>query len=77
MDFIDKKEKLANLLEEYLSDVSKKEDLLNIVKEFKQDSDFAGKELFSNLFNELTNYLSELSSKELKQRILIIRSYME
>lgn len=77
MDFVDKKEKLADLIESYLADDSKKDEVLNYVEELSKDSDFKDKELFMNLFGELLNYFNELSKKELKQRILMIRTYLE
>lgn len=76
MDFIDKKEKFAELIEKFAEDNSKEKELLDLISEFKLDEDFKGKELFENLFNELTRYLSELSRKELKQRALMIRSFI-
>lgn len=75
MNFIDKKEKLANLIEEYILDESKENDLLYFIGELSMDSEFKSKDLFMNLFNELKIYLTSLSRKELKQRVLMIRSF--
>ncbi|MCA9459202.1 MAG: hypothetical protein KC550_01495 [Nanoarchaeota archaeon] len=75
MNFIDKKEKLANLIEEYILDESKENDLLYLIGELSMDSEFKSKDLFMNLFNELKIYLTSLSRKELKQRVLMIRSF--
>lgn len=77
MDFIDKKENLAKTIEEYSLDKSKESELMSLVREYSDDSDFKGKELFMNIFNEFEKFVSELSSKELKQRVLMIRSYMD
>ncbi len=77
MDFVERKEKLASLIEEFMEDNSKQNTLLDFIKELKQNSDFSEKELFRNLFSELEKYLSELSRKELKQRVLLIRSYID
>lgn len=77
MDFIDKKEKFADLIEAFIEDSSKENELLNLIIELKVDGDFKGRDLFENLFNELSNHLNELSRKELKQRVLLIRSYIE
>lgn len=75
--FIDKKEKLANLLEEYLENQEKEKELINYIDELKTDEEFKEKELFKNIFVELTKYLPELSRKELKQRILMIKGFIE
>lgn len=77
MDFIDKKEKLADLIEAYIVDSEKEKELLELIDDYKSDDDFLGKELFKNIFDEITKFLPELSAKELKQRILMIRSYID
>jgi len=76
-DFIDKKEKLADLLEEYKNNSEQKQELIYYVKELENDSDFKNKDLFTSLFKDINNFLGELSSKEIKQRILLIRSFIE
>ena len=77
MDFIDKKEQFADSLEAYVADSAKKEELLSLVNDFSFDQDFKGKELFMNIFSELKSSLDELSRRELKQRILMVRSFLE
>lgn len=77
MDFIEKKEKLADLIEKYIENQENKEELMQFIKELSENEDFKNKELFKNLFNELNQYLPELSRKELKQRVLLIRSYLD
>lgn len=77
MDFVDKKEKLATLIEKYIDDSNSENELLTYIKELSEDSDFISKELFKNIFDELLKYLPELSRKELKQRILMIRGFIE
>ena len=76
-DFIEKKEKLTELLEQYNNDNQTKNELINYVKELEQDSEFKDKELFISIFKDINTYLSELSSKEIKQRILLIRSFID
>lgn len=76
-DFIDKKEKLADLIEEYIENSEKEQELISYINELSQDEDFKGKELFRNIFTELNKYLPELSRKELKQRVLMIRGFLE
>ena len=77
MDFIDKKEKLANLIEEYIEDSNKEALLIRYINELSNDFDFNQKDLFKNIFDEISKYLPELSHKELKQRVLMIRAFME
>ncbi len=77
MDLFDKKEKLADLIEEYTSDESKESELIDYVKECYDDPDLKDIELFKNILGELDKYLKDLSRKELKQRVLLIRSYIE
>ncbi|MCA9496460.1 MAG: hypothetical protein KC589_05945 [Nanoarchaeota archaeon] len=75
MSFVDKKEKFAGLIEEYMVDSSKENELLSLINDFLMDGDFSDKALFLNMFNELKTYLTSLSRKELKQRVLMIRSF--
>lgn len=77
MDFIDKKEKLADMIENYISEKIKSEELNDFLEKLSADEDIKKKELLINIITELKQYLSELSRKELKQRILMIRSYLE
>ena len=79
MDFFDKKEKLVNLLKKYIQENNQenKEKLLSFINELSNDEDFKNKDLFNNIFNELSNYLSELSHKELKQRLLMIEGFID
>lgn len=77
MDFIDKKEELASLIEMYIENSENEAELMRYVSELKEDLDFANKELFNNIFSEFEKYLPELSNKELKQRVLMIKGYME
>lgn len=77
MDFVDKKEKLADLIEEYLEDKEKEQELIAYIHELSNDLDFRGKDLFLNMFSELMKYLPELSRKELKQRVSLIRTFID
>jgi len=77
MDFIDKKEKLSRLIEEFIEDSQKEAELMRYINELSNDFDFNRKELFKNIFDELSKYLPELSKKELKQRVLMIKAYID
>ena len=76
-DFVDKKERVADLIEDYIQDDSKEKELLSFIHDLSIDDDFKNKELFHSIFKELSSSLSELSRRELKQRILMIRSFIE
>ncbi len=77
MDFVDKKEKIADLIEEYISNDDKGAELIAYCIDMSIDDDFKGKDLFQSLLPELIKYLPELSRKELKQRVSMIRTFME
>ena len=77
VDFMNKKEKLAKLLEQFNQNRQTKEELLSYTKELEEDSEFRNKDLFVGLFKDINNFLNELSQKDIKQRILLIRSFIE
>jgi len=74
-DFIDKKEEFVKVLENYLINKNKEELFKNLEK-FKNDPNFIDKELFKKIIEELHNYINELTDKEIKQRILLAKSYI-
>jgi predicted transcriptional regulator len=76
-DFVDKKEKIADLIEEYISDDQKAHELIKYCTDMCLDEDFKNKELFQSMLPEIVKYLPELSRKELKQRVSLIRTFME
>jgi ATP adenylyltransferase/5',5'''-P-1,P-4-tetraphosphate phosphorylase II len=77
MDFVEKKEKLCELMEAYVEDPQRQPELLYFVKMLQEDRQFKDKDLFQNVFKELNQYLSDLSRRDIKQRILMIRSYFD
>ena len=77
MDFVDKKEEFANMLESFAKEELSKEDLLTKVNQLKEDEDINNISLFENIFEEILNSIDDLSNKEIKQRALLIRSYIE
>ncbi len=77
MDFIDKKVDLLNVFKEYIDKPEENKDLLfQKINKYKEDMDFKDKELFQNIFLELEFNLDELNRKELKQRYLMIETYI-
>jgi len=77
MDFIDKKERIADLIEEYISNEGSGQELIDYCVQMSIDFDFKNKELFQNLLPEIIKYLPQLSRKDLKQRVSMIRTFME
>lgn len=77
MDFIDKKEKLADLIENYINQPETLQELKEYVLELEKDPEFKDKQLFTSIFADIRNYISELSRKELKQRVMMIRGFLE
>lgn len=79
MDFVDKKDRLAELVETYARDKNDEnyQSLISFIDELSSDEDFNSKELFTKLFDELKRFSSDLTSRELKQRALMIKTYMD
>ena len=77
MTLLKKKEKLAKLIESYIENIEVEAELMSYINELSNDFEFREKELFVNICNELQKFLPELSRKELKQRVLMIRRYLE
>lgn len=76
-DFNIKKEKLVTLIESYIQNNNNSEQLKSYAISMRNDIDFRDKVLFTSICNEIEFHLSELSQRELKQRVLLIRSFME
>ena len=76
MDFVEKKDEIAQIIEKYASQEVSKDELISKINELSNDLDFKDKDLFKTIFTELVEYVDELSSKELRLRALMIRSYM-
>ena len=74
-NFNEKKEQFMQILEKYIQEQSNKEELLAFVDKHEDDDDFLKKELFQNIFAEIKEYLDDISTKELKQRLNMLRTY--
>ncbi|MFW5704201.1 MAG: hypothetical protein ACOCXG_00010 [Nanoarchaeota archaeon] len=75
MNVIEKKAKLADLIEEYIANSNKESELLSYIAELREDPDFNDKKLFKDIFDELMNDLPNLPRKYLKQIAAIIRDF--
>lgn len=76
-EFNSKKEKLVSLIEGYINDNRVGEELRAFAILIRSDVNFRDKALFVSICNEIEFHLKELTQRELKQRVLLIRSFME
>jgi len=74
-DFNNKKEKLVSLIETYISDNTIADELRAFAILIRSDVNFRDKALFVSICNEIEFHLKELTQRELKQRVLLIRSF--
>ena len=74
-DFNSKKEKLVSLIETYISDNTIADELRAFAILIRSDVNFRDKALFVSICNEIEFHLKELTQRELKQRVLLIRSF--
>lgn len=75
MGIKENQDKLANAIELFVQDEHSINQLKNTLGELSFEVDFKKIDLFGNILNELNHSLKELSRKELKQRILLVRSF--
>jgi predicted DNA binding CopG/RHH family protein len=66
---------LAQAIENYVNDEHTKNQLMSTIQNLEFEKNFKSIELFNNVLKELKFSLDELSRKELKQRILLVRSF--
>lgn len=76
MDFIDKKQKVAESFNLLITEEISREEFLEKVKEFSKDSELCSIKLFESIFQELLTNFDELSRKDLKQRKLMVESFL-
>ncbi|MFP4402432.1 MAG: hypothetical protein ACLFPL_04340 [Candidatus Nanoarchaeia archaeon] len=76
MDFVEKKQRVVDAFNKKITEEITKEEFLEIIQEFSNDGELTGVELFNSIFQELLVSFDELSRKDLKQRKLMIESYM-
>lgn len=69
------KEKLIQSLEKFINQESSKEEILNNLNEIKINQELMNEELIKQIVLELLNSFDELSRKEIKQRILMLKTY--
>jgi hypothetical protein len=76
MDFIEKKQSVVECFNSIISEEITKEEFLSRIGEFSKDNELSSIELFASIFQELLTSFDELSRKGLKQRKLMIESYL-
>ena len=75
-DFISKKEEVVLCFNSYITQEIELKEFTDKIKFFLQDHDLIQIDLFKNIFNEIIEYHQELSLKDIKQRKLMIESYI-
>ncbi|MCH8519606.1 MAG: hypothetical protein LAT82_02525 [Nanoarchaeota archaeon] len=75
-DFISKKQHVVNRFNSYISQEIELEEFIDNINSFLQDYDLIQIDLFKSIFNEIVEYHQELSLKDIKQRKLMIESYI-
>jgi hypothetical protein len=68
-------DKLVQAIENFIDDEHTINQLKDTLGELSFEVEFKKIDLFNNILNELNHSLNELSRKELKQRILLVRSF--
>ncbi len=75
-DLISKKEKIIELFDGYIIETIQIDDFVQQISQFAQDNELQQIDLFKSILNEIVEYGHELSKKEIKQRKLMIESYL-
>ena len=75
MNIKQNQQRLALAIEEYVQDELKINQLKQTLSDLQFEEQFKKIDLFGNILNELNHSLNQLSRKELKQRILLVRSF--
>ena len=75
-DLISKKKKIIELFDGYIIETIQIDDFVQQISQFAQDNELQQIDLFKSILNEIVEYGHELSKKEIKQRKLMIESYL-
>lgn len=70
-----KKNNLINILENHINQESTKEEVISFINSIKNDQDLLNEELIKQIINEFLTSFEELSRKDIKQRILMLKTY--
>lgn len=75
-DFISKKQEVVNTFNNYIQGEIELQEFLDNINVFLQDHDLIQIDLFKSIFNEILQFHTELSLKDIKQRKLMIESFI-
>lgn len=75
-DFVSKKQNVIVTFDDYISQEISKEEFLDKISGFLQDHLLIEIELFQKTLEEILTYHEELSLKDIKQRKLMLQSYI-
>ena len=75
-DFISKKQEVVNTFNNYIQGEIELQEFLDNINVFFQDHDLIQIDLFKSIFNEILQFHYELSLKDIKQRKLMIESFI-
>ena len=75
-DSITKKSEVVNAFDNYITQEISREEFVSLIEKFANEEVLKGIELFQTIFKEISNYSEDLSIKEIKQRKLMIESFM-
>lgn len=68
-------EQLIKILEKFVNNEINKEELLQNLNLIKKDESLLKEELIKQILEELENSIDEITRKEIKQRILMLKTY--
>lgn len=75
-DFIEKKQRIVNTFNQYIMQEISKEEFIQKIQEFSKDVELGQIQLFNSIFQEILTSIDELTLKEIKQRKLMIESFI-
>lgn len=75
-DIVDKKQSIIQTFDLYIQSHLTKQEFLEKIQEFSKDLEIVNIDLFKSIINEILQIFDELSVKELKQRKLMIESFL-
>lgn len=75
-DFIEKKQQIVDTFNQYIMQEISKEEFIQKVSEFSKDVELGQIQLFNSIFQEILTSIDELTLKEIKQRKLMIESFI-
>lgn len=75
-DFISKKQKIVEIFTFYISQEISQDDFIQQISNIVKDNEIMQIDLFKSILNEVIEFGHELSLKEIKQRKLMIESYI-